>query len=310
MLERFAVIGASSFSGRSFCRYLRALGIAPLELSRPAYDLNKSHDAFERALCWGPDTPEYVVNFAALNVVADSWKHYADYYQTNVVGISRLAGLLSGLKSLKRYVHISTPEVYGTTQTFLKEDAPYRPSTPYAVSRAAADMHMLALHRATGFPVSITRSVNVYGRGQQIHRVIPKTVLKILRGERLQLHGGGISTRSFIHIDDVSASVLAVARRGRSGEIYHTSTARQTSIRELVEAICKLMGARFADVVEPWEERVGKDMAYQLDSGKIRAELGWEDKIELESGLADAVAWFIDHEADFAGQPLEYRHVP
>ena len=307
---KFAVLGASSFSGGAFCRFLRANRIECVELSRPFCDVNTIGG---RANIYGllkQHRPTYLVNFAALNVVADSWIHFADYYQTNVVGMSKVADMVSEIDSIERWVQVSTPEVYGATQTFLKEDAPYNPSTPYAVSRAAFDMHLLALNKAKGFPVCFTRSVNVYGPHQQLYRIIPKTVLKVKRGEKLILDGGGVSTRSFIHIDDVSNSVYKVALLGKDGQIYHTSTNDQISIRTLVGLIVESLGKNFDECVTVGPERPGKDLAYQLDSSKIREQLGWSDQIPLGIGLKETVHWVNvkANEGAFDGKSLEYEH--
>ena len=302
---KFAVIGASSFSGTAFLAHLDRQRIQAQGFSRPKYDLNRSLDALLERL--EALQPEYVVNFAALNMVAESWAHFPDYYRTNVIGVANLAEGLRGQPWLKKFVQVSTPEVYGAVGKFLTEDAPFNPSTPYAVSRAAIDMHLMAMHNVYGFPVAFTRTVNVYGPGQQPYRIIPKTVFSIRRGERLQLHGGGVSTRSFIHIADVAEATLRVARDGRDGETYHIATARQTAIRDLVRMTCERMGADFEQVTQVDAERPGKDMAYQLDDSKIRAELGWQDMIGLEDGLAETVAWFAKAQMP---QSLEYEHRP
>lgn len=308
MGDCIAVVGASSFSGRWFCNAARAAGYSVLEFSRPTYDLNvnATRIALEIAKARAP----YIVNFAALNVVADSWKHFEDYYRTNVIGIARFVGAIGAGSYLRRFLQVSTPEVYGTTRAFLKEGAPFNPSTPYAISRAAADFHLAALFRSGGFPVLFTRTVNVYGSSQQPYRVIPKTVLKILRGERLRLEGGGVSTRSFIHIDDYSRAALEVLESGDVGETYHVATPVQTSIRDLVAKICALMAVDFADAVEIAPERVGKDMAYQLDDARIRLELGWYDRISLDDGLRSTVRWFVENARHYAGHSLEYEHKP
>ena len=306
MSEKFLVIGASSFSGKAFCEYARSKEVEVVEISRPTYDLNLN--CLDIANAISDTQPDCVVNFAALNMVAESWTHYADYYQTNLIALSRLVGSWSGALPFGKWIQVSTPEVYGAQNRFLTPDAPYAPSTPYAVSRAAFDMHLKAMFNARGFPALFMRSVNVYGEGQQPYRIIPKTVLKILRGERLQLHGGGTSVRSFIHIRDVADSIYCAALRGQLGATYHTASVQLVSIRELVEMICSILGASFSELVEVCEERPGKDHAYLLDSHLARSELKWSDKITLGEGLPKAVAWFREHAADYADHPLEYQH--
>lgn len=304
----FAVLGASSFSGRALCENLRRRGIGYMPFARPGFDINR--DQAELVAAIAAARCSTVVNFVALNMVAESWEYATQYYRTNVVALAELVERLRPVPTLRKFVQVSTPEVYGDTDQVLYEDHPYRPSTPYAVSRAAADMNLMAYHKAYGFPVVFMRSVNVYGPGQQPYRIIPKTILCILSGRKLPLHGGGTSVRSFIHIADAMQAVFLAAAAGRAGEVYHTSTARQTSIRELVGLICAKMGARFEDVVEIAEERTGKDPAYLLDSSKARAELRWRDEVDLERGLDETIAWFRRAAVNPGGASLDYQHRP
>ena len=307
MSEKFLVIGASSFSGKAFCEYARSKEAEVVEISRPTYDLNLN--CLDIANAISDARPDYVVNFAALNMVAESWEHYQDYYRTNVVSLSRLVGMWdTQLLPFRKWIQVSTPEVYGTQHAVISESSPYAPSTPYAVSRAAFDMHLRALFVAKGFPALFMRSVNVYGEGQQPYRIIPKTVLKILRGERLQLHGGGASVRSFMHIGDAASGVYLAAQRGYLGEVYHTASVQLVQIRELVGMICSQLGVSFDAAVEVCEERPGKDHAYILDSRKARAELMWADKSPLGGGLVHTVEWFKAHAHEYDGHSLEYEH--
>ena len=286
---KILLLGASSFSGGWFAQIAKAEGHDVAPLCRPAWDLKERHQAAVFEIVRSGYVR--VVNYAALNVVAASWVNPRDYYTTNVAGVARLAEVIEMAGGVERFVQVSTPEVYGSTGTFLREGADFRPSTPYAVSRAAADWHLRLIHRERGFPVCFTRTVNVYGERQQHYRIVPKTVRAILRGERLPLEGGGVSTRSFIHAEDAARATLRVLEDGRAGEDYHIAYPHQTQIRALVETICQRMGRRPEDVIEEVPERVGKDMNYQLDDSKIRAELGWSERIPLDVGLDRAIAW-------------------
>jgi dTDP-glucose 4,6-dehydratase len=122
------------------------------------------------------------------------------------------------------------------------------------------------------------------------------------------LHGGGLSTRSFIHIRDVAEATWRIAERGTSGETYHISTGKYVSIRELVERICRMMNVAFDAVVETADERPGKDDAYLLNSSKLRGELGWEDRISLEDGLRETLRWIDGNLELLKGRPLDYIH--
>jgi len=304
MKTRWAVVGASSFSGNAFCNLLEAMGEDYLKLSRPRFDLNNNFQLLKALHDYQPD---YVVNFAALNVVADSWKYYADYYKTNVVGCAQLANSCAALHGLKKFVQVSTPEVYGNTVPDMHESLMYAPSTPYAVSRAAFDMHLMAMARHQGFPVCFTRSVNVYGEGQQPYRIIPKTILKILRGEKLFLEGGGKSRRAFIHIEDMARAIYCVAISGEAGKVYHAAYPALLPISELVEDICLTMGALYHEVVGEVAERRGKDMAYTLNDDRLRA-LGWTNRKHFEESLPQVVKWYVEHKDDYRNHSLEYEH--
>jgi dTDP-glucose 4,6-dehydratase len=271
-------------------------------------DLNRDLD--EIVALVRRERPQYVVNFAAQSMVAESWLNPDHWFMTNVVSTVRLHEQLRRLDFLKKYVHVTTPEVYGSTSGLVGEDAPLNPSTPYAVSRAAADMSLRTFFAAYAFPVVFTRAANVFGPGQQLYRIIPRTILYIKLGRKLQLDGGGASERSFIDARDVSNATWRVARDGCPGETYHISTDRRVTIRQLVEMICKRLGARFEDSVEAVGERLGKDAAYRLDSAKIRRELEWTDRISLEQGIEDTISWVERHFDELKTQSQQYQHKP
>jgi len=207
-------------------------------------------------------------------------------------------------------VHVSTPEVYGSCQGLIKENTLYNPSTPYAVSRAATDMSLMTFYKTYNFPVIFTRAANVYGPGQQLYRIIPKTIFFFLEGRKLQLHGGGHSIRSFINIKNVADGTLRAARMASNGEIFHFSTLRNISIRSLVEMIAKQMNIFFEDNVEIAEERPGKDKAYLLDSSKAKSVLGWKDTVRLEQGIEETIAWVRDNLAVLKKESSCYVHKP
>ncbi len=330
MSKSWFIIGSNSFSGASFIRHLLEKGeiVAGCSRSKEAIDVflpykwtAESHKFTFSQLDLNSDTEqiinvirenqsEYVVNFAAQGMVAESWLYPGQWYQTNVVANVKLHEELRKIKNIKKYVHVTTPEVYGTCSGDVKEDAPFNPSTPYAASRAACDMHLMTFFKQYKLPVVFTRAANVYGTGQQLYRIIPKTIFCIRLGVKLPLHGGGTSVRSFINMNDVSEATRLIAEDGRLGDTYHISTLRMVSIRELVEMVCTSMGVMFDDIVELAGERPGKDAAYRLDSSKIRNELGWQDKISLENGIAEVVAWMEKYWDQIKDMKPEYIHKP
>ncbi len=328
-MDTVIVVGSNSFSGASFADFALGKGARVVGTSRSPepiraflpykwhghehfsfhqLDLNRDLAAIMaliRDLKAG-----YVVNFAAQSMVGESWQNPGDWFMTNAVSTVKFHDELRKCDFLRRYVHITTPEVYGSCSGFVKEDFPFNPSTPYAVSRAAADMSLRTFRAAYGFPVVSTRAANVYGPGQQLYRIIPRTILYILLGRELQLHGGGASTRSFIHIRDVSDATWNIMKNGRDGETYHISTNEVISIRDLVEKICRKMDVRFEDHVKVVGERLGKDSAYHLDSTKLRTELGWQDRIALDQGIDECIGWVRENFDALKAQPHDYIHKP
>lgn len=329
-MRKVLVIGSNSFSGSSFIAYLLGEGAEVIGVSRSAeaphvflpyrwtgkdavfrfhrVDLNHDLDALSGILA--REKPAHVVNFAAQSMVAESWQNPDHWMMTNVVSAVRLHERLRHLDFLEKYVHVTTPEVYGSTDGFIREGTPFNPSTPYAVSRAAGDMSLRTYFEAYGFPVVFTRAANVYGPGQQLYRIIPRTILFILTGRKLELHGGGVSRRSFIHMNDVSDATWRIALNAPAGATYHISTNEIVTVRELVERICTKLEAPFSKVVEVVGERLGKDAAYLLDSRKLREDLGWRDRVSLDEGLDDCIAWAKKNLAELGRQPMAYVHKP
>jgi dTDP-glucose 4,6-dehydratase len=328
-MEKIFVIGSNSFSGASFVDFALQNGGQVIGTSRSPepidallpykwhdhhnfafhqLDLNNDLHGIEELL--QSVKPSYVVNFAAQSMVGESWRSPEDWFMTNVVSTVKLHDTLRKCDFLKRYVHVSTPEVYGSCSGFVKEDFPFNPSTPYAVSRAAADMSLRTFHSNYNFPVVTTRAANVYGPGQQLYRIIPRTILFILLGKRLQLHGGGVSTRSFIHMADVSDATWRIMLNGHNGDTYHISTSDVVSIRGLVERICEKLNVKFDDHVEMVGERMGKDSAYHLDSSKVRNELGWADHVTLNQGLDECIAWVRENFDSLKASHYDYIHKP
>ena len=252
--------------------------------------------------------PEYVVNFAAQSEVAPSWDFPEQWFQTNAVAITQLINALKEKKYLKRYVHISSPEVYGTCEGVVREDAPMNPSTPYAASKAAGDFSIFTYVKNFNFPMVMIRATNVYGAYQQLFKIIPRSVIYIKLGQTIELHGGGKAVKSYIHIRDVSRGELAILEQGRLGRIYHLSPDQGIAVRDVVRLICERMDTPFEEATAMVAERPGQDAAYVIDSSRARSELGWAPAIDIEEGLGEVVDWCEQYWDDINRQPLEYIH--
>jgi dTDP-glucose 4,6-dehydratase len=328
--EKYLILGSNSFSGATFADFLAAQGHDVIATSRSdephdaflpykwqkraghvhfkRIDLNHDLEALQSLLA--TERPTHVVNFAAQSMVGESWLYPDHWMMTNVVSAVRLHDLLRRYDGLDRYVHVTTPEVYGSTAGWVKEDAPFNPSTPYAVSRAAGDMSLRTYFANYEFPVVFTRAANVYGPGQQLYRIVPRTIIAAMTGQKLKLDGGGKSVRVFIHMNDVCDATVRIAAKGRLGDTYHISGEELVPIRTLVEMILTRLGKSFEDCVEIGPERPGKDTAYTLDSSKLRTELDWRDTFSLGQGIDDVIAWAERFRADIPKLPTKYDHKP
>lgn len=270
------------------------------------WDINRDMEALlEFCDQWRPG---YLVNFSAQGEVGPSWDHPEQWFTTNVAALARLANFLRGKDYLVRFVQISSPEVYGSCDRPLTEYAPFNPSTPYAVSKAAADMFLTTLVRHHGFPLVTIRSTNYYGARQQLWKIIPRALIYLKLGRVIELHGGGMAVKSFLHVRDVSRGEVAAMLHGTQGGIYHLSPERGWSVREIVKRLCALAGADFTQAARDVGERLGQDAAYLVESAKSRAELGWTPRVELDQGLAQVAAWVDDNWEAIKAEPLNYRH--
>lgn len=330
-MSKYLVIGSNAFSGQDFIDLLlddpssEVIGVSrshPLpswrlrftergDLSRYRFqrvDLNRDMDMLLDLL--SHERPAYIVNFAAQSEVGPSWETPEDWFQTNTVALSRLVNFLRRQDWLERYLHISSPEAYGATVGQVTESTPDNPSTPYAASKAAADMIVSVYHREYGFPAVSVRATNVYGARQQLFKVIPRTAIYIRTGRKLELHGGGVAVKSYIHVRDVSRGELAVLHSGAIGQRYHLSPPSGAQVRDVVAQIAKRFGKSLEEVAEVAPERPGQDAAYVIDSSKIKGELAWEPEIGLEQGIEEVCAWVDRHWAVIEGTELSYVHKP
>lgn len=326
--RKIAVIGSNSFSGSDFVDLLLenknndVIGISRSKEKSEIFlpykrhkhpnfcffrlDLNKDWSKIQNLL--EKEKPEYIVNFAAQSEVAPSWEHPEHWFETNAVSIARLGNYLKDCKFLKKYVHISSPEVYGSCSGVVKENAPLNPSTPYAASKAAGDLFLFTLVKNFGFPLVMIRSTNVYGAHQQLFKIIPRTVISIKSGKIVGLHGGGKAVKSYIHIRDISRGELSAMEKGKTGEIYHLSPDKGVSVRDVVTMICRKMKVEFKNAVKVAPERLGQDKAYIIDSSKARKVLNWHPEITLNEGINGVIGWINTNWDKIIKEPHDYIH--
>jgi len=236
------------------------------------------------------EKPEVIVNFAAL-AYATSWEKSYRYYDTNVVALAHMCEDLMKRDYLKRFIQIGTSELYGSVGGPVAEDSPVQPTSPYAVSKLAGDMHLDTLWKVRKFPMNIIRPSNAYGPGQLLYRVLPRAVYCGLTGRKLPLEGGGTVKKSYIHARDLARAIWLIGEKAPFGRTYNAGPAEPSSIRSLVDMVADSLGMAPDALYQISPGRVGEDQQYWLDSSLIKRDLGWEPQISLKAGIADMVAW-------------------
>ncbi|MFH8750895.1 dTDP-glucose 4,6-dehydratase [Streptomyces rimosus] len=235
-----------------------------------------------------------IVHFAAESHVDRSIEDGAHFTRTNVVGTQTLldAALRNGVRT---FVHISTDEVYGSfPEGAAREEDPLRPSSPYAASKAAADLVALAHHRTYGLDVRVTRCSNNFGPYQHPEKAIPRFLAAVLTGGSLPLYGDGRQVRDWLHVDDHVRAVELVRTAGRAGETYNIGGGTSLSNLGLAHRLLARCGAG-PDRIAHVTDRKGHDRRYAVDHSKITAELGYRPRADFEQTLAATVDWYRTH---------------
>lgn len=327
MAKRYAVLGGGGSFGLHTCQYLleqpkteRVISIgrnAPkpepfslnIGLNDPRYSYHAYHITYELDLMLDlldREKPDVIVNYAAQGEGAVSWKNSWRFFETNSMALARLCEELQKRDYLKRFVQIGTSELYGSVKEAASEDSPIKPSSPYAASKAAFDLHLVSIFNVLKFPMNIIRPSNAYCPGQLLHRVIPKAVVCALMGKKLPLHGGGRAEKSYIHARDLARAIYLVCEKAPLGKIYNVGPKDPISIRGVVETVSKVMDIPFETLCAVTDDRPGQDARYWLDSSAIRKDVGWEPEISLEQGVKEMVEWGKKYLSQLKDWPLDY----
>jgi dTDP-glucose 4,6-dehydratase len=326
---RLLVTGGCGFIGSNFVRLaLREPGVSLVNLDLLTYAGNPANLADVES------SPQYrfvrgdvreqadvdplvgdadcIVHFAAETHVDRSVAaHAGAFIATNVLGTYVLLDAMRRLAPRARLLHVSTDEVYGDVAAPEEPDeqAPLRPSSPYAASKAGADLQVLAAHRTAGLDAVISRCTNNYGPYQYPEKLIPLFVCNALCDEPLPLYDGGTQVRDWLRVEDHCRALWLLLREGRAGEIYNVGANQRPEVTngEVTRMILRATGKPESLIRPVSGLRPGHDQRYAVDTAKLRG-VGWEPRLDLEAGIAETVAWYTAHRAWW--EPLrsgEYR---
>jgi dTDP-glucose 4,6-dehydratase len=236
---------------------------------------------------------DYIFNFAAESHVDRSIANAHEFVQTNVLGTQALLDVALNSNKKPRFIQISTDEVYGSIPTgSWDESYPLEPNSPYAASKAAAELLVRAYVNTHGLDAVITRCSNNYGKYQFPEKAIPFFIHQIIQGKKIPIYGDGSNTREWIHVLDHCRGIALAAELGQKGEIYNIGSSYELTNIELAEKILSIMGVDSTSI-EFVEDRKGHDLRYSLNWEKIKNDLGFVPEIDFEKGLSETISWYM-----------------
>lgn len=241
------------------------------------------------------DGVDAVVNFAAESHVDRSITDPGIFVKTNIQGTQVLLDAAKKY-SVKKYVQISTDEVYGTLGDigYFTEETPLAPNSPYSASKASADLLVRAYHETYGLPINITRCSNNYGPYHFPEKLIPLMILNALNEKSLPVYGDGLNIRDWLHVHDHCSAIDLVFHKGVAGEVYNVGGHNERTNIDVVKAILRYLD-KPDTLIRFVEDRLGHDRRYAIDATKLRTELGWEPQYTFETGLKQTINWYLEN---------------
>jgi dTDP-glucose 4,6-dehydratase len=238
-----------------------------------------------------------VINFAAESHVDRSIMDASPFVETNVKGTLALLDSIRKSGKKTRLVQISTDEVYGSADNLMPftEKTPLKPNSPYAASKASADIMVQAYHHTYGLDTIITRCSNNYGPYQFPEKLIPLFITNLFEGKKVPVYGDGMQIRDWIHRDDHNRGILTALEKGISGEIYNFGGSNAKPNMEIVKELLKATG-RDESFIQYVKDRPGHDRVYMIDYLKAATELKWYPQINFADGIKETVEWYKNNE--------------
>ena len=237
---------------------------------------------------------DVIVNFAAESHVDRSIANPKPFIETNILGTYSILEAIR--KHDKLFIHVSADEVYGDAQgqSSFNEDSQINPSNPYAATKAAADHLVASYYRTYGINCITTRCTNNFGPYQFPEKLIPKTIIRSIRGLKVPLYGDGSQIRSWIYAYDHVEAIESLISKGRAGEVYNITAYEEITNKTIVQKILDILG-KSHDMIEFVGDRPGHDKRYSIDCSKIENEIGWKPKYKFDDALKQTVQWYLEN---------------
>jgi len=312
--KKIMVTGGCGFIGSNFVRYMLGtypdVSVVNLDLltyagslenlrdveADPRYTFIKGDICDQAVVARAMEGADAVVHFAAESHVDRSIEGPAEFVRTNVVGTQVLLDQARKVSPMV-FVQISTDEVYGSLGPvgLFTETTPLSPNSPYSASKAGADMLVMAYHHTFGLPALITRCSNNYGPYQFPEKLIPLFINNALMDIPVPLYGDGLNVRDWLHVTDHCRAIDTVMRGGRLGEVYNVGGNNEKKNIEITKIILAALG-KPEGLIKPVKDRLGHDRRYAIDSGKLKAELGWEPSYGFDQGIKETIEWYRENQ--------------
>jgi len=246
------------------------------------------------------ERPDIVVHFAAETHVDRSILDASEFLKTNIIGTQVLLDAAREYR-IAKFIHISTDEVYGDIRRGkFTEESPLRPNSPYAASKAAADMLIRSYIRTYKFPAIIIRPSNNYGPWQYPEKFVPVVIAKAGSFKKVPIYAQGLNKREWLYVTDCAKAIELIIKKGRIGEIYNITSGDESRNIDTAKAILKSLGRSFG-LIEHVKDRPGHDFRYALDSGKIK-KIGWRPEVSFDLGIRRTIEWSRENLEWLAGK--------
>jgi len=317
-IPKIIVTGGAGFIGSAFVRLLLR-GLSPkgsvpsiIVIDKLTYagDLKRLEEEkgkfkfYKTDICnkkqleaiFAKEKPDIVVHFAAESHVDRSINDATSFIETNIKGTQVIMDL-SRKFGIDKFIFISTDEVYGEIASGkFNENSPIKPNSPYAASKAAADLLVQSYIRTYKIPALIIRPSNNYGPWQYPEKLVSLAILRIIEGKNVPVYGRGQNVREWLYVDDCARGILAVMNKGKIGQVYNLGSTCESRNIDTVKLLLKTLGVSL-NRLEFVNDRLGHDLRYSLDSKKLNRKIGWKPTIKLTEGLKLTVEWSFKHQA-------------
>tara|TARA_Y100000590_G_scaffold163199_1_gene187076 strand:+ start:11846 stop:12844 length:999 start_codon:yes stop_codon:yes gene_type:complete len=326
-LKKILILGSSSFAGASMTNFLlsknfKIYGTYRREKNKQylPYLRNKKLKNFVNYKVDFNKRPKVLLNiikkvkpyiildFASICVVNQSWQYPETYINTNILYKSFIFKNLKNYKFLKKYIYISTPEIFGSSSKLISENsAKFNPSTPYATSKLSAELLLKNYVKNFKLPVVIARFSNFFGPGQPTYRLIPKVIACIDQKIKFPLEGSGVTKRNYIYAYDFCNGIYKIITKGKNGKVYHFSGTKYYKTIDVIKMICKLKKCNWKKIIKKTKMRIGQDYEYKLDSNKTKKNLKWKPLYSLNEALKEIINYNKITKTKFLYKDLIYR---